>query len=231
MSSHRLDLNIDEREMVRAALSSYARGWFPMYDPDTGVVHWVQPRRRGVIPLDEQFRVSRSLRGAVRSGRFEVTSDETFGDVIRACARPGHKRESTWLDESIIDLFDLLHRAGHAHSVEAWVDGPGGRELVGGLYGLVVGSVFCGESMFSRPERGGTDASKVCLVHLVEHLRQQGFMLLDAQLFNEHLRQFGCFEMEQPDYAEKLFVAASVGRDWGRIQVRRRARCAAPSAS
>src|ERR1051325_280025 len=133
MSSHRLDLNIDEREMVRAALSSYARGWFPMYDPDTGVVHWVQPRRRGVIPLDEQFRVSRSLRGAVRSGRFEVTSDETFGDVIRACARPGHKRESTWLDESIIDLFDLLHRAGHAHSVEAWVDGPGGRELVGGL--------------------------------------------------------------------------------------------------
>jgi leucyl/phenylalanyl-tRNA--protein transferase len=188
-----------------------------MYDEETGVVHWVQPRQRGVIPIDEGFRVSRSLRAAVRSGRFEITSDQAFGSVIRECAKPRKKRESTWLDESIQALFELLHWAGHAHSVEAWIDGPGGRELVGGLYGLVVGSVFCGESMFSAPSRGGTDASKVCLVHLVEHLRKQGFMLLDAQLFNLHLRQFGCVEIEQPEFAELLHAAAGVAREWGRF--------------
>lgn len=220
MTIHRSVLSAQERGLVSDALTSYARGWFPMYDSDTGVVNWVQPRWRGVIPLDQRFRVSRSLRAAVRGGKFTITSDRAFTGVIRACARPRKYEEGTWLDETIMELFELLHMAGHAHSVEAWVQGPRGPVLVGGLYGLVVGSVFCGESMFSDPSRGGTDSSKVCLVHLVEHLRQQGFTLLDAQMHNKHLEQFGCFEMEQAEYAERLFVAAQQVREWGTLQVR-----------
>jgi leucyl/phenylalanyl-tRNA--protein transferase len=188
-----------------------------MFDPDTEVVHWVQPRRRGVIPLEhEQFVISRSLRSVVRSGRFRVTSDLAFGEVVRECAAPGAgQRAETWLCPEIIELFELMHHAGYAHSVEAWVDGDAGPELVGGLYGLVVGTVFCGESMFARPERGGSNASKVCLVHLVEHLRQQRFTMLDAQLSNPHLAQFGCYEIDQGEYAERLFRAASQVREWG----------------
>lgn len=210
-------LTREDRSLISEALSSYARGWFPMFDPDTKVVHWVQPRRRGVIPLDEgEFVVSRSLRSVVKSGKFRVTSNLAFGEVIRECAAPGagHRAE-TWLCPEIIELFELLHRSGHAHSVEAWIDRPEGPELVGGLYGLVVGSVFCGESMFARPERGGTNASKVCLVHLVGHLRTQRFTMLDAQLSNPHLLQFGCYEIDQAEYAERLFVAASHAREWG----------------
>ena len=208
-------LTDDERALVSATLWSYARGWFPMCDPRTGVVHWVLPRWRGVIPLDEGFRVSRSLRGLVRSGRFRVTSNVAFGRVIRECARVRGQRTETWLCPEIVELFELLHRSGHAHSVEAWRDGPGGPVLVGGLYGLVVGSAFCGESMFTLPERGGSNASKVCLVHLVEHLRARGFTMLDAQLANPHLEQFGCYEIEQDEYVERLNNAAGQGREWG----------------
>ncbi len=208
-------LTNDERALVSASLSLYARGWFPMCDPGTGVVHWVLPRKRGVLPLGEGFRVSRSLRALVRSGRFRVTCDVAFGRVIRECGRLRGGRTETWLCPEIIRLFDLLHRSGHAHSVEAWREGPRGPVLVGGLYGLVVGSAFCGESMFTREDLGGTNASKVCLVHLVDHLRSQGFTLLDAQLANPHLEQFGCYEIEQAECAELLGTAAAEGRDWG----------------
>lgn len=208
-----------ERTLVRETLSSYARGWFPMFDPDRQVVQWVQPLSRGVIPLEEgRFTVSRSLRALVRSGRFTVTSDRAFGRVIRECAAPTDRRPDTWLCPDIIGLFELLHRSGHTHSVEAWLDGPEGPRLVGGLYGLMLGSVFCGESMFSRPELGGTNASKVCLVHLVEHLRAQGFTMLDAQLSNPHLKQFGCYEIDQSEYAERLYAAAAEAREWGVFQ-------------
>jgi leucyl/phenylalanyl-tRNA--protein transferase len=210
-------LTRDERALVDATLSAYARGWFPMRDPETGVVHWVLPRKRGVIPLDERFRVSRSLRSIVRSGRFRITSDKAFGRVLRECAKLNKQRTETWISPEIVKLFDLLHRAGHAHSIEAWLDGPRGPVLVGGLYGLVIGSAFCGESMFSRPELGGSNASKVCLVHLVEHLRRQGFTMLDAQLTNPHLEQFGCFEIDQSDYAEQLYAAAGQAREWGEL--------------
>ena len=201
--------------MVRETLSTYARGWFPMCDPETGVVHWVQPAERGIIPLDDSFRVSRSLRSLVRSGRFHVTGDRAFREVIRACAAPTQRRIDTWINGDIIGLFELLHRCGYAHSIEAWRHGPDGPELVGGLYGLVVGSVFCGESMFSRPERGGSGASKVCLVHLVEHLRRQGFVLLDCQQLNPHLEQFGCYEMTQEEFVEQMESAAGIGAEWG----------------
>lgn len=195
-----MPLTAADRARLAALLGMYRQGWFPMAEPDTGKVRWVQPRMRGVIPLDERFHVPRTLAATVRSGRFEIVHDRAFGEVIRACAQAGKGREDTWLTPEIIDAFELLHRAGLAHSVEAWREG----RLVGGLYGVALGRVFCGESMFSRPALGGRDASKVCLVHLVEHLRRRDFVLLDAQLSNPHLEQFGMEEMPREGYLRVL---------------------------
>lgn len=197
--------------LVDKALALYKQGWFPMFDDERRVLEWVQPHERGLLPLDERFRVPRSLRQRVRSGKFIITCDRAFGRVIRECGSPSPGRERTWLCPEIIDLFEALHAAGHAHSVEAWIN----DSLVGGLYGLALGGAFCGESMFSRPDLGGTDASKVCLVHLVEHLRVQGFVLLDAQLHNEHLEQFGLYEVPMNEYAGVLKNAAALGVEWG----------------
>jgi leucyl/phenylalanyl-tRNA--protein transferase len=215
-----------ERHVVLGVVSMYSQGWFPMVLEEGEGARWVRPPMRALIPLDERFRVPRSLRQRVRSGRFIVTTDAAFSRVIRACADPRRGREETWLNEDIIETFELLHRAGYAHSVEAWLasegtastpppktgscrllgtpDVPPGAKLVGGLYGLALGEVFCGESMFSLPEQGGTDASKVCLVHLVEHLRLRGFRILDAQLHSEHLEQFGLYEIPHREYAALL---------------------------
>ncbi len=175
---------------------------------------WVKARRRAMIPLDDRFRVSRSLRARVRSARFTIRFDTAFSHVIRACAAPTAGRPATWLDRDIITIFDDLHRAGHAHSVEAWLLGPSGDELVGGLYGLALGGAFCGESMFSRPDHGGTDASKVCLVALVEHLRRRGFTLLDAQLISPHIEQFGAYEVSAQEYRRMLDSAATLPVLW-----------------
>ncbi len=197
-----------EFHVVEQVLRHYAQGWFPMADDSTPqmLVRWVQPQSRALIPLDQRFVVPRSMRARVRSGRFRVTSDRAFDRVIRACARPRPRDSGEWLSEDIVGAFELLHRAGHAHSVEAWLaPAPGEPErLVGGLYGLAQGSVFSGESMFCRPELGGTDASKVCLVHLVAHLRRRGFTLLDAQLANAHTDQFGTYEVPRADYLSHL---------------------------
>jgi leucyl/phenylalanyl-tRNA--protein transferase len=242
--------------LVSKALTLYRQGWFPMFDDARRVVEWVQPHERGLLPLDGRFRVPRSLRQRVRSGRFSITCDRAFGAVIRACATPAAGREHTWLCPEIITLFESLHAAGHAHSIEAWMEKPppqwhrgAEREegtgetatgstttsfpssssaslrlcgegcshftLVGGLYGLAIGGVFCGESMFSRPDLGGTDASKVCLVHLVEHLRAQGFTVLDAQLHNDHLEQFGLYEVAMREYLEVMRAAAGRSVVWG----------------
>ncbi|HEX2836575.1 MAG TPA: leucyl/phenylalanyl-tRNA--protein transferase [Phycisphaerales bacterium] len=227
------------------ALALYKQGWFPMFDDEQRVLEWVQPHERGLLPLDERFRVPRSLRQRVRSGKFVITCDRAFGSVIRECGTPAPGRERTWLSPEIIDLFEALHAAGHAHSVEAWVVESGGGirgsafgirddavvppqmpdhecrspdpswTLVGGLYGLALGGAFCGESMFSRPDLGGTDASKVCLVHLVAHLRARGFVLLDAQLHNEHLEQFGLYEVPMDAYTGMLKTAAEMRVAWG----------------
>jgi len=204
-----------ERALIERVLRMYRAGWFPMHDDDAGVVEWVQPHRRGTIPLDGGFTVSRSLRARVRSGRFEVRTDTAFAAVIEGCAAASPGRERTWIDPTIAEVFGVLHKAGHAHSVEAWVRGAdGGETLVGGLYGLALGGVFCGESMFSQPELGGTDASKVCLVHLVHHLRRRGFGMLDAQLTNEHLERFGCVEMEQEAYVAAASRLVGEERTW-----------------
>ena len=183
---------------------------------DDQPAEWVQPRRRSVLPLEPgAFHVSGTLAQRVRSGRFEIRCDTAFGEVIRACAGPrtveGERERSTWISPDVIGVFEALHRAGVAHSVEAWRV-PSGREgdvratLVGGLYGLCLGrgGVFCGESMFSRPELGGTDASKVCLVHLVGHLRRFGFSMIDAQIANAHTARFGFVERSAAWYHARI---------------------------
>jgi leucyl/phenylalanyl-tRNA---protein transferase len=214
MTSPSGKLSAADQARVAALLGAYRQGWFPMHDDRTGEARWVQPLNRGIIPLDDRFRVPRTLRARVRSRRFDIRSDAAFEQVIHDCAAPGPGRPQTWLSPIIIDAFLLLHRAGHAHSVEAWLPGDPPR-LVGGLYGLALGGVFCGESMFSRPDLGGTDASKVCLVHLVHHLRARGFSVLDAQLTNDHLEQFGCFELPQAEYLALLARHALDQAPWG----------------
>lgn len=202
------NLTPDETKAVTHLLSLYRQGWFPMHETwEDGATEtrWVQPQSRGIIPLEaDRFHIPSTLKSRVKSGSFEITTDHAFARVIEECGTPAPGREGTWLHDEIIEAFLLLHDAGHAHSIEAWKSDNGERVLVGGLYGLALGRVFCGESMFSRPNLGGTDASKVCLVHLVHHLRRREFVLLDSQLTNEHLAQFGCYEMARPDYLKTL---------------------------
>lgn len=203
-------------ELVAHVLERYRAGWFLM-DNDGAGAQWVTPYQRALLPLDERFAVSRSLRAMVRRGGFRVTTDAAFGRVIRACAVASPGREETWLNGQIIAVFEHLHAAGHAHSIEAWLpSAEGGADvLVGGLYGLAMGRVFCGESMFSLPALGGSNASKVCLVHLVTHLRALGFVVLDAQLPNPHLEQFGLFTVDQAQYLRTLEThAQGIGPAW-----------------
>lgn len=204
----------DEQELVRGMLDAYRQGLFPMADTWTGEIGWYDPNPRAVIPLEEGgFRVSRSLRQRVRSGRFEITHDTAFEQVIRACART-EKHEGCWIDAQIIEVYCLLHRHGHAHSVEAWRVWEGERRLAGGLYGVAIGGLFAGESMFSHPDVGGTDASKVCLVHLVDHLRRRGFTLLDTQMRNRHMDQFGCVDIPRREYKRRLAEAVNLDVTW-----------------
>ena len=143
-------------------LWAYRHAIFPMADPETGALDWFSPDPRAILPLDD-FRTPRTVQRAVRSGRFDVRSDVDFAAVMRACAAPRADEPLSWIDERLVESYVGLHEIGHAHSVEAWRDG----RLVGGLYGVSLGAAFFGESMFVRPDEGGTDASKVCLVHLV----------------------------------------------------------------
>ena len=191
-------------------LRAYAQGIFPMANPHTGAIDYYSPDPRAVLPLDAAFHVPRSLARVARKGVFELRSDTAFERVIRACAEPRHERPETRLNERLIAPYVELHRAGFAHSVEAWRDG----ELVGGLYGVHLGGAFFGESMFSRPESGGRDASKVCLVELVERLRAGGFRLLDTQFTTAHLKRFGCVEISRQQYLAKLARALRVEARW-----------------
>jgi leucyl/phenylalanyl-tRNA--protein transferase len=193
-------------DLIRFA---YRRGIFPMADPADGRVEWFSPDPRAILPLD-RFHVPRSLARVLRRGAFEIRTDTAFASVIRACAgrRPG--REQTWIDDRLMRAYVALHREGEAHSVEAWLD----DRLVGGLYGVRIGGAFFGESMFSLPAHGGTDASKVCLVHLVETLRARGFLLLDTQFQTPHLARFGCIEVPRSLYLELLAKATSVETAW-----------------
>jgi leucyl/phenylalanyl-tRNA--protein transferase len=201
---------MDERPSAQLLIAAYARGIFPMADAESREIHWYSPDPRAILPLDA-FHAPRSLLRRVRSGRFEITTDRAFERVMRACAEPASGRESTWIDERLIASYSELASDGLAHSVEAWREG----ELVGGLYGVHLGAAFFGESMWSAPERGGTDASKVCLVHLVERLRAGGFELLDTQFRTAHLDRFGCVEISRADYLRRLARALRGRGRWG----------------
>jgi leucyl/phenylalanyl-tRNA---protein transferase len=190
-------------------LRAYARGIFPMADPRTGAIDYYSPDPRAVIPLDA-FHLPHSLARVLRSGVFELRSNTAFEQVIRACSESRAGRKETWLDERLIRAYVELHERGFAHSLEAWREG----ELVGGLYGVHIGAAFFGESMFSRPERGGRDSSKVCLAALVERLRAARFHLLDTQFQTPHLARFGCVEIPRAQYLERLDEALDRRAHW-----------------
>ena len=177
-------------------LRAYSIGLFPMAESaDDPEIFWVEPEMRGVLPLDD-FHVSKSLEKAVRKAPFDIRFDTAFEAVMGMCAQPAADRPSTWINSTILKLYTELHRMGHAHSVEAW----DGEELVGGLYGVSLGAAFFGESMFSRR----TDASKICLVHLVARLKEKRFILLDTQFTTEHLKTFGAIDIPKDEYVKLL---------------------------
>lgn len=176
-------------------------GIFPMAraadDPN---VEWIDPPERGVIPIDRP-QIPARLARTVRTTSLRVLADTNFREVMLACAEPAAGRPSTWINEPILDGYCKLFETGHAHSIEVW----DGETLVGGLYGVHLGSAFFGESMFSRVR----DASKIALVHLIARLRRGGFQLLDAQFVTKHLRQFGAHEVERETYLKQLEAAIS----------------------
>lgn len=184
-------------------LRAYACGVFPMADDRAAdKVFWVEPKKRGVLPLDH-FHLSHSLAKTLRSDRFAVTVDRVFDRVIAACAEPTANRPGTWINTQIEQACLQLHARGHAHSVEVWQD----DRLVGGLYGIQLGGAFFGESMFSRAR----DTSKVALAHLVARLRTGGFSLLDCQFITDHLASLGAIEIGRDDYVALLDSALSGG--------------------
>ncbi|WP_460450091.1 leucyl/phenylalanyl-tRNA--protein transferase [Alsobacter sp. SYSU BS001988] len=189
-------------------LRAYACGIFPMAESaDDPALYWVEPRERGVIPLDG-FHVPSRLARTVRSDRFEIRIDTDFDGVIAGCASPAPDRKQTWINARIRELYGALFDLGYAHTVEAWRDG----RLVGGLYGVRLGGAFFGESMFHR-ER---DASKVALVHLVARLRTGGFRLLDTQFVTAHLASFGAVEVPRREYRVLLDAATAADGDFRR---------------
>jgi leucyl/phenylalanyl-tRNA--protein transferase len=187
-------------------LRAYRHGLFPMAEGRAGdKLFWLDPIKRGVLPLD-RFHLSRRLLRTVLSGDYTVTADRNFAGTIAGCATPLPDRTDTWINPQIERLFTDLYRMGFAHSVETWQ----GDTLVGGLYGVALGGVFFGESMFSFAR----DASKVALVHLVARLRLGGFRLLDTQFVTAHLSQFGAEEIPRDSYKSKLAAAVDQPAVW-----------------
>lgn len=182
-------------------LKAYSVGLFPMGESaDDPEIFWCDPPMRGVIPIHD-FHISKKLRKTARAMPFDIRVNTAFEDVMRACAGGNEARPDTWINDTIIAAYVDLHERGYAHSVECWQE----DELVGGLYGVQLGSAFFGESMFSYV----TDASKIALIHLVARLWERDFDLLDAQFITDHLKQFGAYEMPQHEYKEKLFKAVT----------------------
>ena len=183
-------------------LKGYSVGIFPMAehrdDPD---IFWVDPRLRGVFPIDG-FHISRSLARAMRRTKFTVTIDTAFADVVRGCA----DREDTWINAEIFTLYQALHDRGAAHSLEVW----DGDELVGGVYGVTLGAAFFGESMFSRRD----NASKIALACLIDRLKRGGFTLFDTQFLTPHLASLGAIEITRDAYHRQLDAAQQLEADF-----------------
>jgi leucyl/phenylalanyl-tRNA--protein transferase len=171
-------------------IAAYLQGIFPMAD-EKGKIGWYSPDPRAIFPLDA-FHVPHSLRKTIRKNPFEMRYDSAFRQVMQGCG----DRDPTWINEKIIDNYTLLFDRGMGHSVEAWQDG----KLVGGLYGVAIGAAFMGESMFNRV----TDAAKVCLVFLVERLKEKGFTLLDSQMPTDHLLKYGQILITRTEYLRRL---------------------------
>jgi len=172
-------------------IQAYLSGSFPMADPDEGnAIFWHTPERRGIVPLDERFKVSKNLRRLYNKRKFELVINRNFVEVIDRCSQ--NREDETWISDEIKEAYIGLHEEGFAHSFEAYLDG----ELVGGLYGVCIRKAFFGESMFHTV----TDASKVCLVFLVEFLREHDFKLLDTQYLNNHIQQFGAYEISHKKF-------------------------------
>jgi len=178
-------------------LQAYRVGLFPMSEGrDDPEVFWVDPKMRGIFPL-EGFHISRRLARRIRQAEFQVTFDTAFEEVMRGCA----DRPETWINDTIFALYLTLFRRGQAHSVEVWKDG----QLVGGVYGVSIGAAFFGESMFSRQ----TDASKTALAFLVDRLRSGGYLLFDTQFITPHLASLGAIEIPRDVYHRSLAIATS----------------------
>lgn len=183
-------------------LRAYGAGVFPMADhAEAESVYWVDPRQRGVLPLDG-FHLSRSLRKRLSRDDHQVRVDTAFDEVVELCA----DRPETWINPLIREMFSALYRLGHAHSVEVW---QGGR-MIGGLYGLALGAAFFGESMFSR----ASDGSKIALAHLVARLRKGGFTLLDTQFTTDHLESLGARSVSRAEYHRMLDRAVAIQADF-----------------
>lgn len=222
--------------IVSTLLHVYRSGGFPMGEPATGEVFVVRPPERAVIDLQptEAFRISRSLARTLRRGTFHFTTDRAFTRVVRACAaprrpRPGHPPEDgseTWITPEMIDWYEQLHQAGHAHALEAWKNdhASGEAALVGGIYGVSIGAAFFAESMFHttrqrlpdgrRHPLDGTDASKASLATLVAHLRNCGYALFDTQFQNDHIARFGVREIPIERFMQLLAEAVDRPDPW-----------------
>ncbi len=175
-------------------LSAYRHGIFPWYTEDQPILWWTPDPRAVLLPGG--LKVSRSLRKSLRKGLYRVTFDQAFNQVIRACGEPRDSQPGTWITPAMVDAYSHLHEMGYAHSVETWAD----DELVGGLYGVAVGKVFYGESMFSRR----TDASKVAFVHLVRQLEAWDFALIDCQVASNHLSSLGAVDIARARFMALL---------------------------
>ncbi len=172
-----------------------------MADPDSGEISLFACDPRCILPLEVGgLHLSRTLKRVAKSGRFRIAFDSAFDAVVGECAGERSKENRSWISDELRALYVELHRRGHAHSVEAWL----GDALVGGLYGVALAGAFFGESMFSRPQLGGTDASKVCLMALVARLRSRGFTLLDCQYSNPHMHSLGAVEIPVEEYLARL---------------------------
>jgi leucyl/phenylalanyl-tRNA--protein transferase len=183
-------------------IQAYASGAFPMADPkEDNQIYWHTPQMRGVIPLDDRFKVSKNLKRLYKKDKFDLYINQNFDQVIDYCR--SLREDDTWISDEILDAYKQLHEGGFAHSFEVYEEG----KLVGGLYGVSIGKAFFGESMFHLV----TDASKIALVFLVEFLREHDFLLLDTQYLNPHIAQFGAFEITHQEYVKLLrrAIAAS----------------------
>ena len=178
-------------------VQAYRTGVFPWFDDDWPICWW-SPDPRAIFELND-FHVSRRLARTIRSGKFKVTINRAFGDIIRGCA---DREEGSWITSSMIEAYERLHRLGIAHSVEAWRDG----ELAGGLYGVALGGFFAGESMFTRI----SDGSKVALAFTVEHLKSRRFELFDTQFLTDHTARLGAIEIPRRQYLRRLQKALRV---------------------